>query len=138
MIVMLGDVAVDPGGQLDHRAEAASRAGQSHNPTQGLVARGRLDGLAGGVPQQPLDPGLEKRRYQRPDRWRTEPGARAACFWGARLRSATSTIICRDLRTYILSRATRIKHPSPLGNPLSYQSTGDEKNDRRFIPYTRS
>jgi hypothetical protein len=93
---MLGDVAVDPGGQLDHRAEAASRAGQSHNPTQGLVARGRLDGLAGGVPQQPLDPGLEKRRYQRPDRWRTEPGARAACFWARgcdrpRVRSSAET-----------------------------------------------
>jgi hypothetical protein len=135
---MLGDVAVDPGGQLDHRAEAASRAGQSHNPTQGLVARGRLDGLAGGVPQQPLDPGLDKASLPAPGSLADRARRTRRVLLGARLRSATSTIICRDLRTYILSRATRIKHPSPLGNPLSYQSTGDEKNDRRFIPHTRS
>jgi hypothetical protein len=64
MIIVLGDVAVDPGRQLDDRAEAAAGAGQSHEPTHGLIARGPRPGRA--------------RRTRR-------------VLLGARLRSVTST-----------------------------------------------
>ena len=69
-------------GRLGHRAAGpvgglAGRlgAGQRDHPVHGGVAQGRLAGLAGGIAQQAVDPGLGEAPLPAPDRRPADPGA---------------------------------------------------------------
>jgi hypothetical protein len=115
-------------------------AGQGHDPTHGLIAQGRLAGLAAGIAQQPLDPGFGEAPLPAPDRRPADSGApgdlrnlqpaggaqndpsarhvllRAVAIGDDRLQ--TSTILGRDQRTDDLRHMPSIAHPPRLVNPL--------------------
>ena len=106
----------------------------------GLVAQGRLAGLAGRLVQEGVDAGFGKASLPAPDRRPADPGApgnlgdaqplgRAQddpsprhMFLGAVAiaddRLQTSTILGRDPRANDLSHVPSIAHPLALVNPL--------------------
>ena len=105
------------------------------------VAQGRLPGLAGGIAQQPVDPGLGEAPLPAPHRRPADRGPfghlRDRQPLGRRQndlsprhmllgavaidddRLQMSTIFRRDQRTYDLSHGSSIAHPPAIVNPLN-------------------
>jgi hypothetical protein len=133
----LGHGAAGPVGRLAQRLGA----GQRHHPLHGLIAERRFAGLAGGVAQQPVDPGLGEALLPAPHGRPADPGA-----FGHRCdvqsigraeddpspchmllgpvaiaddRLETSTILSRDERTHGLSHRGSMPRPCELVNPLN-------------------
>ena len=128
----LGHRPAGPVGRLAGRLGA----GQRDHPMHGGVAQRRLAGLAGGIAQQAVDPGLGEPPLPAPHRRPADPGAPgdlgdvqpvgraqddpsprhvllgAVAIGDDRLQ--TSTILGRDQRTDDLSHAPSIAHPPAL------------------------
>jgi Domain of unknown function (DUF4062) len=114
--------------------------GQRHDPVHGLIAQGRLAGLAGGIAQQAIDPGFGEPPLPAPDRRPADAGApadrghvqpvgraendpsprhvllSAVAIGDDRLQ--TSTIFSRDQGTDCLSHGPSMTHLLGPVNPL--------------------
>jgi hypothetical protein len=115
-------------------------AGQRHHPVDDLIAQGRLAGLARGIAQQAVDPGLGEPPLPAPDRGSADisplghfcdrqPVGRRQDDLSPRHvllgavavaddRLETSTILSRHQRTDDLSHGPSIAPPPRLVNPL--------------------
>ena len=128
-----------PAGPL-RRLAGRLGAGERYDPMHGLIAQRRLAGLAGGIAQQTVDPGLGEPPLPAPDRRSADPGAprdlgdiqsvgraqddpspRDVLLGAVAIgddRRQTSTVLSRDQRTYDLSHEPSIAHPLAFVNPL--------------------